>query len=112
MCQDQVTRIYNRMNNISQHISRKRYNKASTNVIYYINDKSMVQSMRKRKTYKITLGSWAPQGRRLGDERLEVLVLLVAPGELPRVGRNRAAVGCPQREQEEKSRVGKSEYTT
>ena len=39
MCQDQVTRIYNRMNNISQHISRKRYNKVITNVIYYINDK-------------------------------------------------------------------------
>ena len=39
MCQDQVTRIYNRMNNISQHISRNRYNKANTNVIYYINDK-------------------------------------------------------------------------
>ena len=39
MCQDQVTRIYNRMNNISQHISRKRYNKASMNVIYYKNDK-------------------------------------------------------------------------
>ena len=32
--------------------------------------------------------SRAPQGRRLGDECLEVLVLLVAPGELPRVGRN------------------------
>ena len=27
------------MNNISQHISRKRYNKSSTNVIYYNNDK-------------------------------------------------------------------------
>ena len=36
----------------------------------------------------LLLGSRAPQGRRLGDERLEVLVLLVAPGELPRVGRN------------------------
>ena len=35
-----------------------------------------------------SLGSWAPQGRRLGDERLEVLVLLVALGELLRVGRN------------------------
>ena len=32
--------------------------------------------------------SRAPQGRRLGDERLEVLVLLVALGELPCVGRN------------------------
>ena len=82
----------------------------STNVIYYNNDKSLVQSMRKRKIHIWkTLGSRAPQGRRLGDERLEVLVLLVAPGELPRVGRNWAAVEYPQ---EEKSRVGKSEYTT
>ena len=32
--------------------------------------------------------SRAPQGRRLGDERLEVLVLLVALGELPHLGRN------------------------
>ena len=32
--------------------------------------------------------SRAPQGRRLGDERLEVLVLLVSPGELSRVGMN------------------------
>ena len=31
--------------------------------------------------------SRAPQGRRLGDERLEVLVVLVALRELPRVGR-------------------------
>ena len=29
----------------------KRYNKANMNVIYYNNDKSLVQSMRKRKTY-------------------------------------------------------------
>ena len=53
--------------------------------------------------------SGAPQGRRLGDERLEVLVVLVALSELPRVGRNWATVECPKRE---KSRVGKSEYTT
>ena len=32
--------------------------------------------------------SRAPQGRRLGDERLEVLVVLEALSELPRVGRN------------------------
>ena len=32
--------------------------------------------------------SKTPQGRRLGDERLEVLVVLVALSELPRVGRN------------------------
>ena len=32
--------------------------------------------------------SRVPQGRRLGDERLEVLVVLVAMSELPRVGRN------------------------
>ena len=50
--------------------------------------KCLIQSMQKRKTYTKSLGSWAPQERRLGDERLEVLVLLVALGELPRVGRN------------------------
>ena len=44
---------------------------------------------RKRKSIYInSRQSWAPQGRRLGDERLEVLVLLVALGELPCVGRN------------------------
>ena len=32
--------------------------------------------------------SRAPLGRRLGDERLEVLVVLVALSELPHVGRN------------------------
>ena len=32
--------------------------------------------------------SRASQGRRLGDECLEVLVLLVALSELPRLGRN------------------------
>ena len=50
--------------------------------------KCLIQSMRKRKTYTKSLRSWAPQGRRLGDDRLEVLVLLVALGELPRIGRN------------------------
>ena len=50
--------------------------------------KCLKQSMRKRKTYTKSLGNWAPQGRRLGDERLEVLVVLVALDELPRVGRN------------------------
>ena len=44
--------------------------------------------------------SRAPQGRWLGDERLEVLVVLVALSELPRVGRNWAAVECPQDEKE------------
>ena len=38
--------------------------------------------MQKRKTYTKSLGSWAPQGRRLGDERL------VALSELHRIGRN------------------------
>ena len=41
--------------------------------------------------------SRAPQGRRLGDERLEVLVLLVALSELPRLGRNWAVVDYPMR---------------
>ena len=56
--------------------------------------------------------SRAPQGRRLGDERLEVLVLLVAPGELLRVGRNWAVVECPQKNKRKKYRGGKGEYTT
>ena len=89
----------------------KRYNKVSTDVIYDMNDKNVWYSG-SVNTYTKTLRSWAPQGRRLGDDRLEVLVLLVALGELLRVAGNWAAVGYSQRGQEEKSRVGKSEYTT
>ena len=56
----------------------------------------------KYKNTNKALRSWsrAPQGRRLGDERLEVLVVLVALSELPRVGRNWAAVEYPQEEKE------------
>ena len=61
--------------------------------------------MRKHKTCT-KLGSWAPQVRRLGDDLLEVLVLLVDVGELLRVAGNLAVVEYPQREQEEKSRGG------
>ena len=51
--------------------------------------KCLIQSMRKHiKHIRESLGSMAPQGRRLGDERLEVLVLLVALSELPRVSKN------------------------
>ena len=64
--------------------------------------KCLIQSMRKRKTYTKSLGSWAPQGRRLGDERLEVLILLVALGELPRIGRNGAAVEYPKKNKRKK----------
>ena len=49
--------------------------------------------------------SRAPQGRRLGDERLEVLVVLEALSELPRVGRNWAAVAYPRGKSREKARV-------
>ena len=45
--------------------------------------------------------SRAPQGRRLGDERLEVLVVLVVLSELPRIGRNWAAVEYPGKSREE-----------
>ena len=77
------------MNSISQHISRKRYNKANTIVIYYINDKMSDTAEAKYKYGKNSPKlSRAPQGRRLGDECLEVLVVLVALSELPRVGRN------------------------
>ena len=61
----------------------------STNVIYYYNDKMSDTAEAKYKYDKSSPKlSRAPQGRRLGDERLEVLVLLLAPGELPRIGRN------------------------
>ena len=77
------------MNSISQHIPRIRHNKAITNVIYYINEKMSDTAEAKYKYGKNSPKlSRAPQGRRLGDERLEVLVLLVAPGELLRVAGN------------------------
>ena len=62
--------------------------------------------------YDKTLRSWAGRHRDVDWEmkRLEVLVVLVALSELPRVDRNWAAVEYPQ--EEKKSRVGKSEYTT
>ena len=67
------------MNSISQHISRNRYNKVNTNVIYYINDKMSDTAEAKYKYDKNSPKlSRAPQGRRLGDEHLEVLILLVA----------------------------------
>ena len=48
---------------------------------------------RKRKNiYENSRRSRAPQGCRLGDDRLEVLVLLVALGELLHIARNLAAV--------------------
>ena len=46
--------------------------------------------------------SKAPQGRRLGDERLEVLIVLVALSELPCVGRNWAAKEYPRGKKVEK----------
>ena len=61
----------------------------------------------KYKYDKRTLRSWsrAPQGRRLGDEHLEVLVVLVALSELPRVGKNWAAVAYPRGKSREEARV-------
>ena len=51
--------------------------------------KCLIQRKRSTK-YDKALRSWsrAPQGRRLGDEHLEVLEVLVALDELPRVSRN------------------------
>ena len=71
---------------ITAHTTYKDIIKRNMNVIYYINDKCLIQSMRKRKT--CTKLSRAPQGRRLGDDRLEVLVLLVALRELLRIAGN------------------------
>ena len=67
----------------------KRYNKASTNVFITLMTKMSDTAEAKYKYGKNSPKlSRAPQGRRLGDERLEVLVVLVALDELPRVGRN------------------------
>ena len=44
--------------------------------------KCQIQSMRKRKSYTKPLGSWAPQGRRLGDEP--------AAGALPELAKSAA----------------------
>ena len=61
----------------------------NTNVIYYINDKMSDTAEAKYKYDKNSPKlSRAPLGRRLGDECLEVLVVLVALSELPRIGRN------------------------
>ena len=49
--------------------------------------------------------SRASQGRRLGDECLEVLVVLVALSKLPHVGRNWAAVEYPRGKSREEARV-------
>ena len=77
------------MNSIHITYHVKRYNKANTNVIYYSNDKMSGTAEAKYKYFKSSPKlSRAPQGCRLGDERLEVLVVLVALSELPRVGRN------------------------
>ena len=52
--------------------------------------------------YDKTPRSWAGRHRDVDWEmkRLEVLVVLVAPSKLPRVGRNWAAVEDPQKEKE------------
>ena len=59
------------------------------NVISYFNDKmSDTEYAEAYNIYTKSLRSCAPQGRRLGDKRLEVLIVLAALSELPRVGRN------------------------
>ena len=84
----------------------KRYNKANTNVIYYINDKNVWYSGSEVQIrWNSPKPSRAPQGRRLGDEHLEVLVVLVALSELPRVGRNWATVEYPRGKSREEARV-------
>ena len=76
------------------------------NVIYYINDKNVWYSGSEVQIrWNSPKLSRAPQGRRLGDERLEVLVVLVALSELPRVGRNWAAVEYPRGKSREEARV-------
>ena len=49
--------------------------------------------------------SRAPQGRQLRDERLEVLIVLVALSKLPCVGRNWVAVEYPRGKSREEASV-------
>ena len=69
--------------------------------------------MRKHKKHiREALGSRAPQGRRLGDDRLEVLVLLVAlVNSLASTGTEQQ-YSVPKKDKRKKSREGKCEYTT
>jgi hypothetical protein len=69
MRQDQVTHIYNRIIKISQHISRININRKW--IILLQPNQESVQELRKCKMKYMK--SWAPQGRRLGDKRLEVV---------------------------------------
>ena len=90
----------------------KRYNKESTNVIYYINDKMSDKNMRKRRTStKLSLklgatgtstGRWPPRSPRTPG----------SSGWTPPHRRELSSSRVSPKEQEEKSRVGKSEYTT
>ena len=78
------------MNSISYTYHVKRYNKANTNVIYYNNDKMSDTAEAK---YKIRIKLSEAEAGRHRDvdwetKHLEVLVVLVALDELPRVGRN------------------------
>ena len=68
MRQDQVTHIYNRIIKISQHMSWIKAYK-TLNSILLQTETRIGTRMRNRK-----MNTWgrAPQGRRLGDERLEV----------------------------------------
>ena len=49
--------------------------------------------------------SRVPQRCRLGDERLEVLIVLVALSKLPRIGRNWVAVEYPRGKSSEEASV-------
>ena len=82
----------------------KRHNKANTNVIYYINDKNVWYSGSEVQNTIKTLQSWAG--------RIEVLVVLVALSELPRVGRNWAAVEYPRGKVEKRQEWVHNLYST
>ena len=86
---------------IIAHITQKDIIKRNTNVIYYNNDKMSDTAEAKYKYGKNSPKlSRAPQGRRLGDERLEVLVVLVALSEHPSRRQELSSSSVSQEEKE------------
>ena len=82
------------------------------NVIYYINDTNVWYCGSVKYIYDKLSEAGRHRDVDWEMKRLEVLVLLIALGELPRVGRNWAAVEYPKKDKRKKRREGKCEYIT
>ena len=67
--------------------------------------KCLVQRNRRIHIRSLSEAEQGATGTSTGRQRLEVLVVLVALSELPRVGRNWAAVAYPRGKSREEARV-------